>query len=72
MFRLVCAKYTFAADRFKPSPLITSSVQTGASEEYSELGDLPDITIAPDFRGVEMRREIGSPFVQQQMQAKHI
>jgi len=72
MFRLVCAKYTFTADRFKPSPLITSSVQTGAGEEYSELGDLPDITIAADFRGAEMRQEIGSPFVQQQMQTKHV
>jgi hypothetical protein len=69
---MVCAKYTFTADRFKPSPLITSSVQTGASEEYYELGALPDITIAPDFRGAEMRREIGSPFVQQQMRAKHV
>jgi hypothetical protein len=69
---MACAKYVYTTDPFKPSPPITSSVQTGASEEYIELGDLPDITIAADFRGAEMRGKISSPFVQQQMQAKHV
>jgi hypothetical protein len=50
---MACAKYerVYTADRFKPSPPISSSVQPGASEEYLELGDLLDMTI------VGMRRE---------------